>query len=182
MKIILILALIMPMYAFAGDTLKFDTAERGFSTRFDGFDGGSVTSWAGTAIKNGVNQVDTSSLFREMYGDIRYAIGALASSLKVGSEHVYKVLVKQQVANSIVWLILWVLDLICIYLSIKLLTSVKDWTDPSARAIAGIMGSIGSGCLLIACFAHIPTIVTGFVNPEYGAMQDIINMVKSVKS
>lgn len=64
---------------------------------------------------------DSSVLtFKEVYSDIKSGLTALGSSLKVGSEHVYEVLVKQQLSNSISELLLIILGILLIIISVKL--------------------------------------------------------------
>lgn len=60
-----------------------------------------VADSATTAIGNGVAFVDTSSLYKQIYTDVKYGLAGLADGLKVGVEHVYIVLVKQQVVKSV---------------------------------------------------------------------------------
>lgn len=129
--------------------------------------------------KESITYIDTSSNFKMIYTDIKSNIQALSSALKVGAEHVYGILVKQQVVNSITWLIFSILCIICIIVFIKIvmLASKNNWDDDGTIGFVFVAG-IGCIVFLIICLAHIDTIVTGFVNPEYGAIKEIINFVK----
>lgn len=136
-----------------------------------------------------VSQVDTSSTFKLMYSDFKQGIVALASSLKVGAEHVYGVLVKQQIVYGVVYLFIFLLG---IYLTINWLKNYKnkdeEWTTPppnsySSSDVTGLgvfrtIQIIVATVLLGIGIFNIDNIMTGFINPEYGAIQDVIEMVK----
>ena len=115
----------------------------------------------------------------QVYGDAKEALSGLGQALKVGSEHVYGILVKQQIVNSITWLVMLILFIITTLLSIKLLiyshTIDEDWGD--SIGTMSIIGIIVSGILLIICICQIDVIVTGFVNPQYGALKDIMDFI-----
>ncbi len=136
-------------------------------------------------IKETANNVDTSSTFRLIYTDAKDAIKGLASALKIGAEHVYEVLVKQQIVYAIVWLITFVVSLIFIINFFKALKSSEKWGDGSDIYLLGVVrvfqGIIFIIILIISIF-HFDTIVTGFVNPEYGALTDIMNFVSKIKT
>lgn len=134
------------------------------------------------SVKNGINVIDTSSNFKTVYTDIKDGISALASGLKVGAEHVYMVLVKQQIVYAIVYLIV---GLIAMILIINWINGYKDtkqeWSDDENPTGLGLIKLIQIivGIVLMGVFlAHIDNIVTGFVNPEYGAIETIIDIVK----
>jgi len=60
-------------------------------------------------VKESITSVDTSSNFKMLYQDVKEGLSGLATGLKVGVEHVYIVLVKQQIVNSITWVIIYLL-------------------------------------------------------------------------
>ena len=138
-----------------------------------------------TAVQKGVGIVDTSSNFKMVYTDIKDGISALASGLRVGAEHVYMVLVKQQIVYAIVYLIV---GLIAMILIINWINGYKDtnqkWEDDSDFTGLGVIKLIQiviAGVMLGVFLFHIDTIIMGFVNPEYGAIQTIIDIVKDNK-
>jgi hypothetical protein len=116
---------------------------------------------------------------------------ALASSLKVGAEHVYEVLVRQQIVYAIVFLSLTIIGFILILNWIKKYKDDKEkWWDSCSHNGKGDVTGLG-GLRSIQIFVAlvmigigigtINSIMTGFINPEYGAIQDVIEMVKDVK-
>lgn len=128
-----------------------------------------------------LTKTDTSQLtFTKVYSDVKEAINGIAASLKVGSEHVYEVLIKQQIVNSIVWLILIIIDIIGIILVLK---GIKFCSDDSKHDVeeGHIIGVVLSSILLVTltvmCVVQLQTVVTGFINPEYGALKDIMEMI-----
>jgi len=111
----------------------------------------------------------------KIYGDVKSVIADLAEGLQVGAEHVYAILVKQQVVESITYLIIGFISIMLIYLSVKF--GKTDWNEPNGKNVASItLGIVGAFSLLITFFL-LPDIITGFVNPEYGAIKDILSAV-----
>jgi uncharacterized Tic20 family protein len=148
-----------------------------------------ATSMKDSAIQS-VKSVDTSSTFKLMYSDLKQGIGALASSLKVGAEHVYEVLVRQQIVYGIVYLFLSVIGFILILNWIKKYKDDKEkWItkdgysgeDPTGLGIIRTIQIIIAFVMIGIGIFNIESIMTGFINPEYGAIQDVIEMVKDVK-
>lgn len=135
-----------------------------------------VKSTVGQTIKS----VDTSSTFKLMYSDFKSAIGAMASSLKVGAEHVYMVLVKQQIVKSITKLILFVIGIILMSNWIKRYKSDEEWfddADPTGIGFIRLGQLIFSIMLILVGLICLDDIITGFINPEYGALDEIISWI-----
>ncbi len=127
---------------------------------------------------------DTSQItLNKVYNDVKEGLIGLGSALKVGSEHVYEVLVKQQLVNSINGLLLIILTIILSILVIKgyikIRLKYKDDYDNSDVLIWYCI-FLGGGALVMfgSSIYYIPDIITGFVNPEYGAMKDIMTFIK----
>lgn len=116
--------------------------------------------------------VDSSSINHEIYNDIKEAIVGLSSGLEVKAEQVWNILIKQQIVDSYIYLIINILVLLgSIILWISLLKSDdKDewWGLPVVWSLINI---------IIICLT-IDVIVGGLVNPEYGAMKDIFQFIK----
>jgi hypothetical protein len=131
-----------------------------------------------------VKEIDTSSTFKAMYSDFKYGITALAASLKVGAEHVYEVLVKQQIVYSIIWTIVLIIGIVFISIWLyRYKDDKEEWTDgdPTALGVFRTMQVFLGILLFMIGIMNIDTIITGFINPEYGALKDVIDMVQKIK-
>jgi hypothetical protein len=153
------------------------------------------TKQTAVAIKDSaiqsVKEIDTSSTFKAMYSDFKYGITALAASLKVGAEHVYEVLVKQQIVYSIIWTIVLIIGIVFISIWLYRYKDDKEmWEkesnshytkDPTGLGVFRSMQVFCGILLFIFGILNIDTIITGFINPEYGALKDVIDMVQKIK-
>lgn len=107
----------------------------------------------------------------------------LAAGLKVGAEHVYQVLVKQQIVKSIIWLLIAIISGFFVGNWFKAYKNkTEEWTDnyedvTFIGVVRGLQICLGL-VLLVASIINIDVIVTGLINPEYGAIKEIINFVK----
>ncbi len=122
----------------------------------------------------------------QIYTDIKQTIATIAEGLSVGAEHVYGVLVKQQVVSAIATTCLLVMFLGTGTLFFVL--SNRAWkitlkNDRHANYGDGIEGGylaigiiLGIFFLVFTIFS-ITDIVTGFVNPEYGAIKEILDLI-----
>jgi hypothetical protein len=135
-----------------------------------------------------VSYVDTSSNFKRIYNDLYDGIIALAAGLKVGAEHVYAIIVKQQIVNSIVYLLVLLLGTFSIHMCYKqwglikikkekYTTDVEEIRPLAFTIIFGVLAFI----LLLAGLLNLNTLVMGFLNPEYGAIMDIVRFVNKLK-
>tara|TARA_R110002020_G_scaffold104052_2_gene243660 strand:+ start:185 stop:691 length:507 start_codon:yes stop_codon:yes gene_type:complete len=120
------------------------------------------------------------------------AIGSLAESLAVPAEYVYKILVKQAVVNSFVELLLLLtFTFLFIRCSRKFLILMRkmdsnggytnekgEEEDGEADAIVNGAGSLILLIGLLRSLAYFSDMVTGFINPEFMAITDIIKMLK----
>jgi hypothetical protein len=133
---------------------------------------------AKSEVSDVVTAVDTSSNFKLIYNDFKSGIEAAASALKVGAEHVYIVLVKQQIVKSITHLVVILLTILFGYLLYKALMYDK-YEDDSVKIPIGFFGLCFMLFMITYCFVGLQDMITGFVNPEYGAMKEIIHMASS---
>lgn len=149
----------------------------------------SVSNEIDTLKTNAINTakaIDTSSVSKQLYTDLKSGLVGIAGALKVGAEHVYEVLVRQQVVNSILYLLCGVLAFIFIINFINKNESSEIWFDGRVDFITGlgfirlIQLIIGFILLLVLLF-HLDNILTGFINPEFGALEQIMDWVKNNK-
>jgi hypothetical protein len=143
---------------------------------------GNVIDSTKQAITETLSVVDTSSNFKNIYNDLKGGVAAIAQSLKIGAEHVFIVLVKQQVVNAIVYLVLALIGIILAFAAYRQWGLIKynakgDLVEVRPVVFTVIFGVLSFILLIITIF-NIDTIIMGFVNPEYGAIQDIIKFVR----
>ena len=110
-----------------------------------------------------------------IYKDVKDVLKSLGETLKVGTEHVYEVLIRQQVVSSITWTIIY---LVGIWGFITCSRWAKRILDETSKEGGYIAAYIYLFILLLLFLFTIETTVTGFVNPEYGAIEKIVNMLK----
>lgn len=128
-------------------------------------------------------QSDTTELTKEkIYEDVKGAITQLSSALEVGAEHVYSILVKQQVVTAWVWItvdLFWLFTTVFLFvLTLKVGQPVKYNFDyaPFGPILCCLICS-GIITILTIIFT-VNTIITGFLNPEYGAITEILDLLK----
>lgn len=160
-----------------------------------------VASNAIDSTKTFVKSLDTSGNFSRIWSKVE----ALAASLKIGAEYIWKTFVKQQIATSITDLVLILIMLISgiylVHLSGKMQRQLlidhgwdpndksktkSDYEDriTESESVVPVM-SLGFGIFLLIislvmtlCWAT--EMITGFINPEYGAMQDLVKMLSNL--
>jgi hypothetical protein len=123
------------------------------------------------------------------------AITSLSESLKTPAEKIWTTLIVQQTIRSISYLIIMILTLIGILFITKIISKSK-WGDRyhydsddkestywkghrfnSYATLTIIMSFIIIVGLIASVFIFIP-MLTGFINPEYGAMKEIMSLLK----
>lgn len=148
---------------------------------------------------NGVSTVynDTKSLTGTVYNDfkdaaknitpkIESAIQEIAKGLKVGTVYVWNILVKQQRVWSWCYLIGMIISLIVWY---KFYSFIKEGkTDlneydqwKSHNVIMSVILFFTASILSFISFQHVVPMMTGFLNPEFGAIQTVIEFAKTLK-
>ena len=124
--------------------------------------------------------------FNKVYEDAKAGIVGLAKALKQPAIHIYGILVKQQVVNSITYIFFFILTIVFTILSLNWIRNAK-WGDSdiceeedcwNVNATLGLIFGIISFVLIIVSICNIQNMIMGFVNPEYGAIKDILNFVK----
>lgn len=113
----------------------------------------------------------TQLTLNRVYEDVKEGIAGLATALKAPAEHVYEILVRQQVVYAWSSLALTIVGIALALLGFYAWS--KDWED--FGIFLTIIGTITCLCGLIFFFAMG---IGGFINPEYGAIKDIIHFVK----
>lgn len=134
-----------------------------------------------------VKNLDSKPIMNQIYEDVKEALVGLSGALKVGSEHVYKVLIKQQIVNSVIFLFLGILSTYLIINFMKNYKSDEQWilkntnsNDPPPTFLGVIRGlqMVLAIILLMIFLFNIDVVMTGFINPEYGALTEIMKWIK----
>lgn len=130
-----------------------------------------------------------------VYNDIKHTIGvnapkieqavtSLAKSLKVTADNVWDILVKQQKVWSICILIDCVITIfswIHFYYRLNIVQKNTDHTCPDSLVVACVITGIIAITGSIVGGIYFQQMLTGFLNPEYGAMQTIAEVATSIK-
>lgn len=120
----------------------------------------------------------------KVYQDVKEVLTQLGSALKVGSEHVYGVLVLQQVTKGVIWIIIFVVSIILLLISYNQFQKLEfdNYDSIEPKKIVHLVFSIVTGVIgviiFIAAMFHVDTMVTGIINPEYGAIKEIVNLIR----
>jgi hypothetical protein len=128
-----------------------------------------------------VQAQESDTLKTTIYKDVKSAITQLADALKVGAEHVYGILVKQQVVNSITNLIVYIVLIsvtIALYILARKIKNESEYSDDDSVIMINIVATLLVISDLIYLGVTIQATVTGFVNPEYGAIQEIMSLIR----
>lgn len=137
-----------------------------------------------TQVDSGyVTNTNIEKLIDKYGGKVSAAMVAIAKELKQPVEHIYAVLVRQQIVKSIADLFLFLVTIVLSYISIKAMINPKanwDWNnnDGNIYSVGGFILAIISMIILIVSLCNFNEMVTGFINPEFGAMQDIVGFFK----
>ena len=144
-----------------------------------------------TDVTKYVTESNVEKLVDKYSDKLEAAITSLAETLQQPAEFVYGVLIKQQYVKAYASIIPWIIFLCLLPVFISLmkrgLVIGRDdrlggehnyfYFDDSHLTITIIIG-IFLGASLITGAVCLQFIIQGFINPDYGAMQDIVNMIK----
>ena len=120
-------------------------------------------------------------------GNVWQALEELAKALKVPASHIYSVIITQQIVKAIVEIIVWfIIPLVLMLISFNY--AVKKWKFFDKEIMEDSDGGsawLGVGMIIIPAVFMIfgcdwTTIITGFINPEFGALTDITEMVQTL--
>lgn len=132
---------------------------------------------------------DTAKVtWSKVYTDTKDALKGIGEALKIGSEHVYSILIKQQMVVSISYLIIIaVLAFLCTFLwklflrdRARMSKEGDSWyrdcvEDHGVTVVYLILSVISTVAVAIVVGTNFERIITGFVNPEYGAIHTILD-------
>lgn len=123
---------------------------------------------------------DTTILtFNKVYEDVKEGIKGLALALKEPAEHVYEIVLRQQTINSISYLLVWLILITPIFTFNWWKKAINESDDETGWVVGHIFLCILPVVVgFIGLLVTIPDIITGFINPEYDAIKDIMNFIK----
>lgn len=143
---------------------------------------------SGFAKEVEVSLPDTTSVtFTQVYNDVKDGIAGLATALKEPAEHIYELMVKQQIVNSITYCMFPLLSIVFISLFARSMKKSKwgedfSWIPEEDRfnryATLSLITGFFSLIFTVASVCLIRDIITGFANPEYGAIKEIVSFIK----
>jgi len=132
-------------------------------------------------IKGMVPDTISIDINNPYYQDIKQWLSAMSTSLGVATNKVFDVVVKQQLVKSIAILF----SLLSMYFAVyKILKYIRGNIDPNnsdskiSNTIASVFiiaGAIGLSAM------EFTTMLTGFINPEFGAYMDIVKFIQQIR-
>jgi hypothetical protein len=144
-----------------------------------------VTLPAQTGTNESVPEV--LSLSEQIYSDVKESLKGLGEALEVGASHVYTFLVKQQMIIAVTYSLFGVIGLIFAMNWFKAYNNVKEiWflqveyesDNPTGIMIIRTAQIAFSIIMIVAFIVNLNVVITGFFNPEYGAMKEILTLIK----
>ena len=157
-----------------------------------------VATEAKNAAKTGSNAVatvygDTKDGVKTIYGDIKslapdakFAMQEIIKTLKTTSNKVWDLLVKQQLVWSWCYLIAELFALFSVwkfYSQLKTAKTEKDETGETYTAnwIQCFLTGVVAFSLTAISVTHFQAMMTGFINPEFGALMNLVELAKTIK-
>lgn len=122
---------------------------------------------------------DSKDAVAALYPEVKSAVVSIAKAIGVAAEHVYGVLVKKFVVDGIVQLLPFILGLVLVIIGwIKLSKYIKEHDKIEWRIL------YPASLILFGIFAltavDYDVLVMGLVNPEYGALNYILEYSKQM--
>lgn len=150
----------------------------------------SLSASAQDSIKLSIPDSSKLTLIK-VYNDTKAGLAGLAGALKTPVTHVYEILVKQQIVESITYLTVFlgflIISLIMLSIFNKSYKKIQNPDDPwyndnlddHPLTLLSLLLAIFLVLITTIIFCvNIGDIVNGFVNPEYGAIKKIVSFVK----
>lgn len=138
-----------------------------------------VTSTVNGAV-DAKNYVDTSGNFRLMYNDLKSGVLALATAFKVGATQILYIIGKKYFLMGIY---AWIIVISCLFAVYFIYTQGNKFIKSGENReplymliLAAIMS------LLFVTYTQLGLAINYTFNPEYYVLQEVINMVKTLKN
>jgi hypothetical protein len=131
-----------------------------------------------------ITQLDTSSNFKAIVGNTQEAVKYLAVGLKTTAENVWDILVKQQKVKSWTYFLLFLsvitFDILVVKLVKFLYTLAKDSDSPGYWLLIILFVGL-SFTWTTYNSVNVYPMLTGWINPEFGALRDIVEIAQQFK-
>ncbi len=122
-------------------------------------------------------------MMQEIPQQVSEVLDVLADRFGTTAAHLWEVLVRQAYVEAVTMLLiigaLWFASVVSIFVASRL-TKSPTWIDEDLAVPGAIAFSVSAAFLVAGAaifLAEISSIVTGFVNPEYFALQEILKAV-----
>lgn len=120
---------------------------------------------------------DTKSFTSTIYPDVKAAIGQIASAIGVAAEYVWIALVKSFIVKGCVEILPLIFAIILIIFGCITFSRNFKSTQITWKIIPGIIIVIVG--FIIACNVDYYNMLMGLINPEFGAINYILEFVKA---
>ena len=174
--IIFVLGMLVTFSAFAQKNSSSDFVEAIATTYSDSKAAVDTLYHDGKALVSTIYD-DAKSLTSTIYPDVKAAIGQIASAIGVAAEYVWIALVKSFVVKGAVEILHLVFALAFIIFGCILFSKNFKSAQITWKIIPGIIVVIIG--LIIACNVDYYTMLMGLINPEFGAINYILEFVKA---
>ena len=143
--------------------------------------GAKASSEVATVYDDGKEVVGTvyNDLIKSVYPEVKEAVKAIAGAIGVAAEHVYGVLVKKFVVDGIMHAMWFVAGLILVIFGFRSSNKYMKHNDVITWKVVFPMLYVGIGAIILACVNYTDMLM-GIINPEYGAINYIIEYTQTM--
>jgi hypothetical protein len=114
----------------------------------------------------------------KIYDKATEYIDSIAQSLGVAAEHVYGILVRQQIADGVTTLIIFGVLLAVFGTVVGVSLKKANWSEDDVYCYVALFGGIALAFIfVIGCFESAGAIKQ-LINPEYYAIKEIMDVIK----
>lgn len=128
------------------------------------------------STKQTLNEINRSEVTNKIYDDVSTAVSAMATSLKTTVDELWGIIVKQQLVYAISSLLTLIFLFILLRFFYSKLKAVID-KDSDFQPLWILITLMIMGYSVISYFL-VPIVLTGFINPEFGAIKMISEFIK----
>lgn len=122
---------------------------------------------------------DGKDVIKELYPDIKDALKSIGSAIGVAAEHVYTVLVKRYVVEGVTQLLIFIGSIVLLIFGIRGVNRfMKNEAIITWKITFPIIFSV-IGFIMLLC-VNYNDMLMGIINPEYGAINYIIEYTQSM--